>query len=267
DEPVRSVRQLREFDFLVETDFARYRTRQVVIASGAFHGAYVPPVAATVASDVRQLHASEYRNPRELPEGPVLVVGGGNSGVQIAEELTRPHDVTFAVGTRPPRLPARVLGKSIFWWLDRSGALGVGSDSRIGRHAQKVEFLIGRGFGHAARSGARIVPRIVGVRDGLPCDADGERHEVASIVWATGFRPTFPWVDLPVFDRTGSPRHQRGVTAVPGAYFLGLPWLHSRGSALLGWVARDAAYLAQQIISAMPARSFGRANVGRRVAS
>ncbi|HRQ77100.1 MAG TPA: NAD(P)/FAD-dependent oxidoreductase [Gemmatimonadaceae bacterium] len=267
DESVRSLRQIREFDFLIETDFARYRARQVVIASGAFHGAYVPPLAATVAPQVRQLHASSYRNPRELPEGRVLVVGGGNSGVQIAEELTQTHDVIFAVGTRPPRLPARVLGKSIFWWLDRSGALGVPADSRMGRQARKVEFLIGRGFGHAARSGARIVPRIVGVRDGMPCDADGERHDVASIVWATGFRPTYPWVDLPVFDRNGAPRHRRGVTAVPGAYFLGLPWLHSRGSALLGWVAKDAAYLAQHIISALPARNFGRSNVGSRVAS
>jgi putative flavoprotein involved in K+ transport len=101
----------------------------------------------------------------------------------------------------------------------------------------------------------------------MPCTVDGGRLGVGSIVWATGYRPSYPWLRLPVLDQRGSPIHHRGITRIPGISFLGLPWQHTRGSALLGWVARDAEYLAGHIVDSLPASTFRSSYVSRRIAS
>ncbi len=157
----------------------------------------------------------------------------------------------LATGTPLRPVPARFLGRSLFWWLETTGALSVPADSPLGRRARRVELLIGATPNQLARTlGVRVVSRITGVDGTALVDSDGGRHEPSTVVWATGFRPSYPWLHAPVFDTGGRPRHVRGVTDLPGLAFLGLPWQHTRGSSLIGWVARDAAYLARHITGA-----------------
>jgi putative flavoprotein involved in K+ transport len=182
----------------------------------------------------------------------VVVVGAGNSGVQIARELAATRDVTLATGSPLLRLPQQLLGKSIFSWLDATGAMDVTADSRLGRKFSRREMLIGDSPASIAKShGVRIVPRITRVEGGALRAADGALVKAPTVIWATGFKPSYDWLHLPVFGQNGRPTHVRGVTSVPGLYFLGIPWQHTRGSALLGWTARDAEYLAQDMVQRM----------------
>lgn len=231
-----------------DTATGRYEAAQVVIATGPFQQPIIPALARELPPDVVQLHTASYRNPSQLPTGDVLVVGAGNSGVQIAQELSRTHHVHLAVGERMPRLPQRVLGRSLFFWLERAGLMDVSVDSRLGRRMSRTDTLIGSGPAELARRHrVRITGRVSAVDRGRVRTEDGQQVRPASVVWATGFRPDFGWVEASVADARGLPVHRRGVTPTPGLYFLGLSWLHTRGSALLGWVGRDAAYLAAAI--------------------
>ena len=256
DEPVHEVRRADGAGFLVTTGHARYRARRVVVATGPFQTPRLPPVAAQLSPAVRQLHSSEYRTPAGVDAGSVLVVGGGNSGVQIAAELARTHEVMLAVGTRLRRLPQRVLGRSVFEWLERSGAMAVPVESALGRRASRTDFLIGDSPGTIARRlGVRPVARVAGAeRSGVHL-ADGAWVVPRTVIWATGFRPDYRWLRLPALDAQGRPEHRRGASRVPGLYFLGLPWLHTRGSALVGWVGRDAEYIAGLIAANRPSES------------
>jgi len=248
DEGVRDLRLTGDGAFVATTAHARYRARNVVVATGPFQAPHIPPFAATLPRTVHQLHSSAYRTPAALASGPVVVVGGGNSGVQIADELSRTHDVTLAVGTALRRVPMRLLGRSIFHWLDRSGAMDVEGSSALGRRWQRHELLIGLGPRQLARGGrVQLAGRAVAAHGGGLRTADGRVLQAATVIWATGYRPAYDWLRLPWAQADGHPQHQRGVTPTPGLYFLGLPWLHTRGSALLGWVARDAAWLAARI--------------------
>ncbi len=116
---------------------------QVVVATGPFQVPFVPPVAGELDDTVFQVHSADYRNPTQLPDGEVLVVGGGNSGFQIAEELAATRKVSLAVGRRVPSLPQRLLGKDLFWWLSAVGFMKVSTDSRLGRRLAKRDVLIG----------------------------------------------------------------------------------------------------------------------------
>jgi len=257
DEPVRALRQVSRARFLVETDHAGYLARQVVVATGAFQSPWIPPLAATVPPGITQLHSASYRNPGQLPDGPVLVVGGGNTGVQLAAELATTRATTLAVGAALPRLPVRFLGRSIFTWLDRTGAMEVRTDSYVGKRAAR-NILIGDSPARIAREhGVTLAGRAVGAAGDGVRTADGRVIAPRTILWATGFRPAWPWLQVPVLTPDGQPVQRRGVTAVPGLYFLGLPWLSSRGSSLLGWVGNDAAYLAG-VIAGTPDRGGAR---------
>lgn len=236
-----------EFEVTTEAGSV-YHARRVVVATGPFQAPAIPPVAARVAADVVQLHSGEYRNPAQLPAGEVLVVGAGNSGVQIAEELAATRPVSLAVGEALPRFPEELLGRSIFWWLERAGALRVTGDSWLGRRMRRRETLIGKSPAMLAReAGVRLLDRVTGADGARLTTERGATTAPAAIVWATGYRPDFGWIDLPVHGAGGWPEQRRGVTSISGLYFLGLPWQHTRGSALLGWVGRDAAALADHI--------------------
>lgn len=230
--------------YRVETGRASYETAHVVVATGPFQEPWVPDLAQGLSPHVAQFHSTAYQSPEQLPAGDVLVVGGGNSGVQIAEELALSRRVALAVGARMPRLPQRLLGRSIFWWLERSGLLDVSVGSRLGRRMSRAETLIGKSPGMLRRVGIDVVGRALEARGDVVLTLGGARHRVAAVVWATGFRPDYHWLRVPVLDGSGRPVHHRGVTGAPGLFFLGLPWLHTRGSALIGWVGRDAEYLA-----------------------
>jgi putative flavoprotein involved in K+ transport len=225
--------------------------RRVVVATGPFSAPVVPRLADGLGADVVHLHSSAYRRPADLPDGPVLVVGGGNSGVQIADELAAAgRAVTLAVGTRPLTVPQRPLGRDLFWWLTRSGLIGVRTDSRLGRRLRARELVIGTSFRALRARGVDLRPRAVAAAGRTVRFADGSSTEVAAVVWATGFRLDHGWIDAPEAFADGEPVHARGVTAAPGLYFLGLPWQHTRGSALLGFVRDDAAWLAGQLAAA-----------------
>jgi putative flavoprotein involved in K+ transport len=235
-------------DFEIQTTDDVLHARQVVVATGPFQVPFVPPMAAKLEASVTQLHSADYRNPQVLPEGPVLVVGGGNSGFQIAEELAATRQVDLSIATRYPMLPQRRAGKDLFWWLTRLGLMHVTVNSRVGRRMSRRDFVIGTNRRRLERKGVRFRPRLVDAEGRTVRFADHHLLEdIAVVVWATGYRPDYGWIDIPGVVGEGHVVHRRGVTEVPGLYFLGLSWQHTRGSALLGFVHEDAAFLADRI--------------------
>jgi putative flavoprotein involved in K+ transport len=249
--PVRAVRR-RDRGHLVELDDRTYEADHVVVATGPFQVPHVPAAAERLDPDIVQLHSSAYRTPGDVPAGRVLVVGGGNSGFQIAEELSRTHEVHLSIGARQTPLPQRIAGRDLFRYLEATGLMGKTTNSRIGQRLKDRETLIGSSPRAARRRhGIRLRGRTVAISGAEVTFSDGARLEPSTVVWATGFGLDHSWIHAPVFDATGRLVHERGVAASPGLYFLGLPWQHTRGSALLGWVKDDAEHLARQI-SAMP---------------
>jgi putative flavoprotein involved in K+ transport len=236
--------QRTDAGFRLSTADRTYTARQVIVATGPFQTPFVPSLAAGLDDSVTQVHSVGYRNPEALPEGPALVVGGGNSGFQIADELARTRPVELSVGSAYPALPQRLLGRDLFWWLTRLRLMRVTAGSRLGRRMQtRGEFLIGSSRRGLQRAGVRFRPRLVDAAGRTVRFADGTSREVGVVVWATGFRPDYSWIDVPGVLRDGRVAHRRGVADVPGLYFLGLSWQHTRGSALLGFVADDAAHV------------------------
>jgi putative flavoprotein involved in K+ transport len=233
---------------LVETENRTITADQVVVATGPFQTPYVPELATRLAPEVFQAHSTGYRSPGDLPEGTVLVVGGGNTGYQIAKELSATHEVHLSVGSRQKPLPQRLLGRDLFWWLTTSRLLGTTVDSRLGRRLSQKDALIGSSPRELRRRhGVELRTRATDASGHTVHFADGSELEVGAVIWATGYRPDHSWIDAPIFDPSGRVRHRRGVTDVPGLYFLGMTWQHTRGSALLGWVADDAAFIAERI--------------------
>lgn len=226
----------------------------VVVATGAHSNPHLPPFADELGDDVYACHSSEYRNPDQLHSGDVLVVGAGNSGTQIAAEVGAddPDRRVWLAGRDTGRLPRTLLGRDVYRFLvptlfrlSRGSFLG----RRLhGKTRDRGDPVFKPQFEAMEAAGVERVSRIDGIEDGRPISADGESLDVANVVWATGFRPHFPWIDLDVFDENGEPRHTRGVVEeAPGLYFVGLPWLHRLDSSLMGGVDRDAEYVARHV--------------------
>jgi putative flavoprotein involved in K+ transport len=254
--------------FEVLTGDDTYRARQVVVATGPFQVPFIPPPASRLDASVTQLHSAAYRNPQALPDGPVLVVGGGNSGFQIAEELAATRQVDLSIGAKNTLLPQRLAGKDLFWWLTRLGLMRVTANSRLGRRIQaRGEFVIGSSRRRLRRAGVRFRPRLVDAGGRTVRFADGSTLEAGVVIWATGFRPDYSWLHIPDVVNDGRVAHRCGVTDVPGLYFLGLTWQHTRGSALLGFVNDDAAYLADHITAQQQATTAGEAGAPRQPTS
>jgi putative flavoprotein involved in K+ transport len=144
-------------------------------------------------------------------------------------------------------LPQRILGRDLFWWLTKTGLIKKTVESRIGRRARDRDTLIGSSTRDVKRHGVEVKPRVVDASGGAVKFEDGSELEVDAVIWATGYRSEYGWIDLPVFDQNGGVLHRRGVTDYPGLFFLGLTWQHTRGSALLGWVKDDAEFIAGRI--------------------
>lgn len=244
--PVRSLKE-DGGAFVLETGEQRIVADQVVVATGPFQVPSIPEFAHGLGAEVCQLHSAEYRRPADLPEGRVLVVGGGNTGFQIATELAAGHEVHLAIGSRQLPLPQRLLGRDLFWWLTTLGLLSRTVDSRLGRRARGRDTLIGSSPKGVKRHGVELRPRAVRAENRTVGFADGTELEVDAVVWATGYRPDHSWIELPITGDDERLRHRRGVSEVPGLYFLGLSWQHTRGSALLGFVADDAGFIAGQL--------------------
>lgn len=246
----RRVSSLRARDrgYVVAAGDTIYEAAQVVVATGPFQVPDVPAIAGDLGPEIFQIHSIEYRNPEQLPDGPVLVVGGGNTGFQIADELAAARDVHLSIGSRQTPLPQRFLGRDIFSWLTALRLMQTTVDSRMGRRMQDRDALIGSSSRKLRRRRPRVTlrPRAVAASGDTVRFADATEVRVGAVIWATGFRLDHAWIDVPR-DADGSIRHSRGVADSSGLYFLGLPWQHTRGSALLGWVKDDAEFVAARI--------------------
>lgn len=295
--------------YLVETESAIFQARQVVIATGSFQTPKLPAYYTDLPNYLFQLHSGDYRRPDQLPAGAVLVIGSGQSGSQIAEELYQHGRKVYLSVGGAGRLPRRYRGRDTFWWLNQTGFLdrtvaqlptpqarfagnpqisGAGGGHSLNLHqfARDGVTLLGRALGATAdklvlapnlpealtkvdQFEANIVKMIDGyiektgmnapieelpqLRDGYNVDVvtevDVKANNITTVIWGTGYSCDFGWVRLPVFDNLGQPIQERGVTAAPGLYFLGLNWMHKMKSALLLGVGEDAAYLAEHIVA------------------
>ncbi|MGO4598956.1 flavin-containing monooxygenase [Terrabacter sp. 2RAF25] len=245
--------------FVVTTDRGSIACHNVVVATGTFGRApHVPDVATTLDPEILQLHSSEYRRPSQLREGPVLVVGASHSGCDIAYELAQSRP-TVLVGRDCGQIPVRwdtaavhvVFPILLFAWrhvLTRRTPIGRRMMAEIRHHGGPM--LRVKRADLAARGVERHVERVTGVTDGRPTLDDGTVLDVANVVWATGFEQHFDWIDLPVLDDDGWPREYRGVsTDVPGLFFCGLAFQYAFASMVLPGVGRDAAFVANHIVS------------------
>jgi putative flavoprotein involved in K+ transport len=242
--------------FVVTAGNQRFEAQQVVVAMGNYQKPYVPPFAPELDPSIVQLHSNEYRNPSQLRDGGVLIVGAGNSGAEIALEAVRGHP-TWLSGRDTGHIPFRIEGLAARLFLIRL-VLRFGFhhlltvNTRMGRKVRaklltKGGTLIRIKPRDLTAAGIERVPRMVGVRDGLPVLEDRRVLNVANVVWCTGFHPSFSWIDLPIFGEEG-PMHKRGVVAAePGLYFVGLHFLYAASSGMIQGVGRDAAYIAEQI--------------------
>jgi putative flavoprotein involved in K+ transport len=269
---VRSIRKPAD-TYLVELDDRSYEAQQLVVATGPFQVPFTPAIAQRLDPEVLQLHSTEYRSPEAISTGPVLVAGGGNTGFQIAAELAESHEVHLSIGSRQTPLSQRILGRDLFWYLDKTGIIRKSTETRIGRRLAGRDTLIGSSpRALRRRYGVQLHKRTIDAAGSAVSFGDGTRLDVGSVVWATGFRVDHSFIEVPVFDADGRAVHRRGVTASPGLYFLGLSWQHTRGSALLGWVKDDAEFIADQIDAVRPiaqdkeqARERGHADITERM--
>jgi putative flavoprotein involved in K+ transport len=241
----------------------------IVVATGANQQPYVPAFSGALRPEIVQVHSSGYRRPSQLPEGRVLVVGAGNSGAQIALELAESGRQVVLSGPDTGSLPRRLLGRDIYDWLWPT-LMRPRVDTAIGRRLMRGRLfagdpLVGISAKSLARPGLERAGKTIGQRDGSPL-LDGGRvlPDIAAIVWCTGFRPDFGWIELPLLGLDGYPRHRRGIAFdAPGVAFLGMRYQSRMGSALLGGVGEDAAYVVPRIAR----RSCLRADASPRAAA
>lgn len=236
--------------FKIKTSKIEYWAKQVIVATGPFQSPAIPAMSQKLAADVCQLHSSEYKNASQLKSGNVLVVGGGNSGAQIAVELAAFKEVHLSVSKNPQFLPLTLLNKSIFWWFKYSGLLNATKDSIVGEKIRtKGDPIFGYDLKRLIRDKKIIMhPRAVSCQQDLFIFQNQQQLNVQNVIWATGFSSVYNWLQIPgVLDHHGNPIHKKGITAVKGLYFLGLPWQRKRGSSLLLGVGEDAEFLADQL--------------------
>jgi len=255
---VRVDRLRRRGDrFQLTAGTMRFEADNVVVAMGSHQVPWVPPFADHLDPGIVQLHAADYRNPSRLREGHVLVVGVGNSGGEIALEVATRHATSLAgkeVGVVPFRIDSLIARRVVLPLLFRFIAHHLLTVAPLGRRMRPRMLSHGQPLvrvkpSDLAAAGVERVARVVGVRDGLPVLQDGRTLEVANVIWCTGYRPAFSWIDLPVFDAAGhEPRHYRGIASdEPGLYFVGLFFQYAMSSGFLPGLGRDAEHVVEAI--------------------
>jgi len=246
--------------FRVETTAGRFEAPQVVVATASYQKPRIPEFADALGPTVTQLHSRTYRNPTLVGEGPVLLVGAGNSGAEIAMDLAPTHEVWLAgrdVGHVPfdisgfmgRKLLIRLVIRGLFHRvLTMRTPMGRAFRRRMHGHGMP---LIRTRPGDLERAGVRRIGRVTGVRDDRVVAEDGTALSPATVIWCTGFHPGFDWIDLPVFDDDGEPRHRLGrATDVAGLYFAGLHFQYAVSSTMVAGVGRDARRVAGWIADA-----------------
>lgn len=212
-------------EFEVYTPNEILKSKRVIIASGAFQQPFIPQISHNLSNHIFQIHSSQYQSPLQIPEGPILVVGGGNSGAQIAVELAKSRDVTIAVSHPLTFLPLKIMGKSIFSWLEKIGLLYAGIDTKRGKWFQMRKDPI---FGFACKQLIRdrkitVKPKVVSALQHEIVFSDNSAFTVQNIVWSTGFMPNYRWIEIEdAMNEVGAPIHSRGVSQVNGLYRLTL---------------------------------------------
>jgi len=241
--------------FVVETGDGRLEADRVVVATGAFQNPWTPFFAKELDPNINQIHSRDYKNPSQLIPGSVLLVGAGNSGADICLEVARDHK-TWLSGRHPGHVPLRIDGlvtRHLVHLFRFAGHHVLTVRTPVGRKV--LPKMHGRGDPvvrvkpkDVAAAGVETVPRVVGVKDGLPQLEDGRILDAANIIWCTGFRQDFSWIDSPGFGEDGLPIHDRGVVGgAPGLYFVGLEHQYSLTSDIITGVGRDTAYIAAHI--------------------
>ncbi|WP_067726789.1 flavin-containing monooxygenase [Oceanobacillus damuensis] len=239
-------------NFFLKTNKDEYQAKNIVIATGAFQTPKIPSFSKNLPNNIHQLHSSQYKNPNEIKDGNVLVVGGGNNGAQIAVELSKERDTYLACSKKPGFLPLVFWNKSIFWWFDKLGILNANNTSLFGKLIQKKGDPI---FGYELKNAIKkkevtVKKRVIGSEQNKVIFEDSTALEVSNIIWATGFKTVLPWLKIDgVLDEKGKIMHHRGVSNIKGVYFIGLPWQYRRGSALIQGVGFDAKYIVRQIMN------------------
>jgi putative flavoprotein involved in K+ transport len=231
-----------------------FHARNVIVATGAFHSPHIPSIAHEINPGIFQMHSAAYRNPGQVPSQRVLVVGAGNSGAEIALELAKAGRKVWLSGRDVGRIPADKLGKLFsgkpYWWFLRRVMT---IDTPLGRRMKAAVLTHGNPLirterREVAEAGVEFLPRLAGVRDGKPLTEDNQMLPADGVIWATGFRPDYYWIKLPIFDESGRPGHERGVVPeAPGLYFVGLHFQTGLTSSLLGGVGDDAKYIVRKM--------------------
>ena len=244
--------------FVLLTSAGRFEAANVVVATGAYRTPKTPAFAGELDTRIRQLHSSDYRNPRQLPDGAVLVVGLGNSGAEIAWDVREGRHV-YVAGSPAGQLPVKHGAAAAVLVLPLIRFMGthvLTVDTPVGRKVLpkiKTAPLIRIKVKDLVAAGIERVSRVVGVREGRPLLEDGHTLDVACVIWCTGFRNDLRWIDVPnAFGADGKPAQYRGVaTAVPGLYFVGMEHQYAAISDVLPGVGRDAGYVVHQIVQRM----------------
>ena len=249
----------RDGTFIVDTDSGSIAADQVVVAMATYQASRIPRLAKELDPSIVQLHSGAYRNPAQLREGGVLLVGAGNSGAEIAIEVARTHPTWMSgrdVGEVPFRISSWVGQHLLAPFVLRvlfHRILTV--NTPLGRKVRPGVLSRGGPLIRTRRSNLRTagverVARVAGVKDGWPVLTDGRvMSDVANVIWCTGYHAGFDWIDLPVLDEDGEPRHERGLVASePGLYFVGLHFLYALSSTMIHGVGRDASRVVDAIV-------------------
>ena len=251
------VKRLSKIDdeFVVETAHGIWNAASIVVATGGYQLPVIPAYADSLDPRIVQLHSGDYRNPSQLRSGDVLLVGAGNSGADICMEVGRFHR-TYLSGNGTGHVPFRIEGRPGRYLVPLVRFLGhhvLNYGTPIGRRA--IPGMIGKG-GPLIRvkpheitaAGVERLPCVTGVHEGKPLLEDGRVVDVTNVIWCTGFRRDFSWIDLPTFGPEGEPEHLRGVAiGKPNVAFVGLPFQYAATSDVITGVARDAAYVVKRI--------------------
>lgn len=226
--------------------------KNVIVATGPFHIPYTPPCHKKASKSITQMHSNYYKSLEQLQEGDSLVVGGGDSGYQILDEISKDgsRTVYFSGNTNVKSIPQQFLGKTLWWWFTLVGFLSFNKYSWIGK---KINSFTQPVIGTDVKE---ILSRKNVISVGRTNDILGEEiffekqkvSTIKNIVWATGYRPNFEWIEGLELDQDHYPKNYRGISNIDGLYFIGLPWMYTRGSATLGGVCKDAQYLADEIV-------------------
>jgi putative flavoprotein involved in K+ transport len=245
--------------YVVEAAGSVFEADQIVVAMSSFQKPRVPDFARKLSPNIVQIHSRDYKSPSQLEPGAAVVVGAGNSGAEIAIELVRAGHPTVVAGPDTGEPPidmdsafARWIAAPLMFRVVFHRVLTI--DTPMGRKARpkmlkKATPLIRTKNKHLLGAGAERAPRVVGVRDGKPVLEDGRVLDVANVVWCTGFHPGHAFIDLPIFDESGEPKHVGGVVeSSPGLYFVGLHFLYAMSSAMIHGVGRDAARIVNTLM-------------------